>query len=73
MPSLENMSKHDVIEVAVREGDVEFEKALKLFSRKWKNSGLIRELVRRRDFPSMADRRREKARRAVSRRTRGPH
>jgi ribosomal protein S21 len=61
--------RHDAVEVEIREGD--FEWALKTFCRRWKNSGLIRELVRRRDFPSMADRRREKARRAVSRRRRG--
>jgi ribosomal protein S21 len=72
MPS-GNRTRGDVVAVEVREGPVEFEKALKRFTALWKNSGLVRELKRRRDFPSMADRRREKAQRAERRRMRGPH
>ena len=72
MPSGYNI-KNDTVEVVVHEGQFEFERALKRFSVLWKNSGVIRELSFRRDHPSRSARRKEKVRRAVSRRMRGPH
>ena len=72
MPS-GNRTRGDAVAVEVKEGPVEFERALKRFSALWKNSGMIRELKFRRDHPSRSARRREKDRRSIARRMRGPH
>jgi ribosomal protein S21 len=72
MPS-GNRTRTDAVCVEVKEGQFGFERALKRFSALWKNSGMIRELKFRRDHPSRSARRKEKDRRAVSRRMRGPH
>ena len=71
MPSGSFVRKDDLT-VYIAEGS-NFEKALKKFSVMWKNSGLVRDLRFREQNPSRSDRRREKARRAAARRTRGPH
>lgn len=71
MPSVSFVRKDDLNVHVAEWGD--FEKALKKIHVMWKNSDVPRALRFRAQFPSRSDRRREKARRAAARRTRGPH
>jgi ribosomal protein S21 len=71
MPSVFNVRKDDIV-VYITEG-ANTEKALRKFSVMWKNSGRAREPRFREQNPSRSSRRKEKDRRAVSRRMRGTH
>ena len=59
---------HDLPEVIVKNGDID--RAIKLFIKRWRRSGIISELKRRRDHPSAGDRKRRKELNARRRRVR---